>query len=182
MVLTTERLVLRPWEEGDAEDLYRFAKDPAVGPIAGWPPHTSVENSREVIRDVLSVEETYAVVLKEMARPVGSIGLLFGEGGTVPLPEGEAELGYWIGVPYWGRGLIPEAARELIRHAFEDLGLGGIWCGNYEGNANSQRVQEKLGFVFDRNVQGVLCKPMGETRNARITYLSRERWIGGRSA
>ena len=62
MTLETERLILRPWEEGDAEDLYRYASNPDVGPIAGWPVHTSVENSREIIREVLSAPETYAVV------------------------------------------------------------------------------------------------------------------------
>ena len=51
MILETERLILRPWDESDAEDLYRYASDPAVGPIAGWPVHTSVENSREIIHD-----------------------------------------------------------------------------------------------------------------------------------
>ena len=61
MELTTERLLLRTWKETDAESLYEYAKDPEVGPIAGWPVHTSVENSREIIRGVLSAEETYAV-------------------------------------------------------------------------------------------------------------------------
>jgi len=61
MELRTERLILRPWRESDAESLYEYAKDPAVGPIAGWPPHTSVENSLEIIRGVLSEKETYAV-------------------------------------------------------------------------------------------------------------------------
>ena len=49
-ILTTPRLLLRPFEEGDAAELYDYARDPRVGPIAGWPPHTSVENSREIIR------------------------------------------------------------------------------------------------------------------------------------
>lgn len=61
MELRTERLILRPWEESDAESLYEYAKDPAVGPIAGWPTHISVENSLEIIRGVLSEKETYAV-------------------------------------------------------------------------------------------------------------------------
>ena len=76
MELTTERLLLRPWQESDAESLYEYAKDPKVGPIAGWPVHTSVENSREIIREVLSAEETYAVCLKENRRAIGSIGLM----------------------------------------------------------------------------------------------------------
>lgn len=56
-VLETERLILRPWEESDAEECYKYAKDPLVGPAAGWPVHTSVENTRQVIRDVLMVPQ-----------------------------------------------------------------------------------------------------------------------------
>ena len=78
MELTTERLLLRTWKETDAESLYEYAKDPEVGPIAGWPVHTSVENSREIIRGVLSAEETYAVCLKEDGKAIGSIGLMIG--------------------------------------------------------------------------------------------------------
>ena len=65
MQLATERLILRPWAETDAEDLYRCAKDDRVGPIAGWPPHSSVDDSAEIIRTVFSAPETYAVCLKE---------------------------------------------------------------------------------------------------------------------
>ena len=74
MILETKRLILRPWQETDAEHLYQYAKDPEVGPPAGWPPHTSVENSREIIKSVLSEPETYAVCLKD-GSPIGSIGL-----------------------------------------------------------------------------------------------------------
>ena len=61
MEFTTERLILRPWKEEDAESLFKYAKDPEVGPVAGWPVHTSIENSREIIKNVLSAPETYAV-------------------------------------------------------------------------------------------------------------------------
>lgn len=67
---------MRAWQESDAESLYEYAKDPRGGPIAGWPVHTSVENSREIIREVLSAKETYAVCLKETGKVVGSIGLM----------------------------------------------------------------------------------------------------------
>ena len=62
--IETERLVLRPWDEKDAEALYRWAKDPEVGPRAGWDPHRSVEESAQVIREVLAVPESYAIVQK----------------------------------------------------------------------------------------------------------------------
>ena len=58
MVLETERLILRPWEEKDAERLYKYAKDPTVGPIAGWPVPTSVANSLETIKNALRADET----------------------------------------------------------------------------------------------------------------------------
>lgn len=72
MELQTKRLILRPWQERDAESLYKYASNPNIGPIAGWPPHTSVENSREIIKVVLSAPETYAVVLKETGEVVGA--------------------------------------------------------------------------------------------------------------
>lgn len=130
MTLKTKRLILRPWQDSDAKSLYEYAKDPAVGPIAGWPPHTSVENSREIIKEVLSANETYAVCLKEDNKAIGCVGLSVGKASNLKLPEQEAEIGYWIGVPFWGQGLIPEAVKELIRHGFEDLKLEKIWCGN----------------------------------------------------
>ena len=73
--METKRLILRPWEEADAADLYEYARDPDVGPIAGWPAHTSVEESREIISGALGQPETYAICLKETGRPVGSVGL-----------------------------------------------------------------------------------------------------------
>lgn len=76
MELQTERLILRSWQENDAEALYKYAQNPNVGPIAGWPPHTSVENSREIIKSVLSTPETYAVILKTTGEAVGSVGLM----------------------------------------------------------------------------------------------------------
>lgn len=173
--LETERVVLRAWAEEDAEELYRYAQDPDVGPIAGWPPHTSVENSRQIIRDVLSVPETYAVVLKETGKPVGGVGLLFGEHGTKPLGPAEAEVGYWIGKPYWGRGLIPEAVRELIRHGFEGLGLERLWCAFNAENRKSQRAQEKCGFSF-HHTEDVPCELMGDVRTTHFTCLSKEQW------
>ena len=136
MNLETERLILRPWKESDSEDLYRYASSPEIGPIAGWPAHTSIENSREIIKRVLSKPETYAIVLKSEGHAVGSIGLIIGDASPIGLPATEGEIGYWIGVPFWGQGLIPEAVREIIRYAFEDLHLEKLWCGYFEGNIN----------------------------------------------
>ena len=74
-MLETERLVLRRWEESDAENLFQYAKDPDVGPIAGWPPHQSVEESLDVIRNVFNGPEAYAICLKKDNKAIGAIEL-----------------------------------------------------------------------------------------------------------
>ena len=174
MILETERLILSQWEEADAEECFRYAKDPAVGHAAGWPVHTDQEDSRKIIRDILTVPETYAIVLKETGSPVGSIGLHFHT--DFAQKDDEAELGYWIGVPYWGQGLVPEAARELLRHAFEDLKLEQVRCGYFDGNEKSRRVQEKLGFRYLRTVTDVPVSQMGETRTVPVSLLTKKQW------
>ena len=173
MTLTTTRLILRPWCEDDAEELYKYASDPDVGTPAGWPPHTSVENSREIIRTVLSAPETYAVCLKTDGKPIGSIGL---HRKDLAEADDEYELGYWIGKPYWGQGLIPEASCEILRYAFEELRMNRIWCAYYDGNDKSRRVQEKLGFVYQRTTEGVDVPLLGETRTGHSNLMTRERW------
>ena len=94
MIFETERLILRPWTEDDAESLYEYAKDSRVGPIAGWPVHTSVENSRDIIRGVLSADETYAVCLKEDNRAIGSVGLIPPAQSHTKAVDDEVEVGY----------------------------------------------------------------------------------------
>lgn len=173
--LQSQRLVLRPWRDEDAEELYYYAKDPKIGPIAGWPPHTSVENSLEIIHTVLSAPETYAVVLKETGKPAGSCGIMRAGHGSAPMGELEGEIGYWIGVPYWGQGLIPEAVGLLVRRSFLDLGMTALWCGYYDGNTKSKRVQEKCGFLYHHTVENAKS-PLGDLRTEHFTRMTKEEW------
>ena len=176
MTFETDRLILRPWTESDAESLYEYAKNPEVGPIAGWPVHTSLENSKEIIRDVLSGEEVYAVCLKEDNRAIGSIGLIKPEQSHTNAATDEIEVGYWIGVPFWGRGLIPEALRRIQEHVFNDLGCSAMWCGYYEGNEKSRRCQEKCGFVFHHTEENKPCVLMGDIRTEHFSKITKEEW------
>lgn len=146
--LITRRLELRPWRAEDAPDLYAIARDPQVGPAAGWQPHRSVEESAEVIRTVFASPETYAVVLRETGRPVGCVGLLFPSSSHFRIGATEAEVGYWIGTSWRGRGLMPEALGGLVRRAFEELELTALWGSCFVGNAASRRVMEKCGFRY----------------------------------
>ena len=155
-VFETERLVMRPWREDDAENLYKYASDPDVGPAAGWPVHTSVEDSLRVLRE-----------------PVGSIGVFRTD---APNGNGAPEIGYWIGKPFWGCGYIPEAVRALIDRCFND-GAESVWCSHFAGNDKSRRVIEKCGFKFavSMTVRAALLDgmPEYETLYYKIT---REEW------
>lgn len=176
MIFETKRLILRPWREDDAQELFKHAKNPDVGPAAGWPPHTSVENSCEIIRNVLSINETYAVCLKENGKPIGSVGLKMGTATDMTDRDDECELGYWIGKQFWGQGLIPEASRELLRHAFEELQMQTVWCGYYDGNTKSRRVQEKLGFLYHHTTEGLEVSLLGEIRTGHVMIMTKEMW------
>lgn len=175
--LSGPRLLLRPWRAEDAADLYAVAQDPRVGPAAGWPPHRSVGESAEVIRTIFSAPETYAVVLRETGRPVGCVGLLFPASAHFPIGASEAEVGYWIGTPWWGKGLIPEALSLLIRHAFGTLGLTALWGGCFVENAASRRVMAKCGFRFERNEPLLPDCPDGSRHAGEIRRLTREAWL-----
>ena len=175
-MLETERLILRKWTDADAESLFEYAKDPDVGPIAGWPPHQSVEESLSIIRNVLGGDECYAICEKENGRAIGAIELMLNGHTDMTERDDECELGYWLGKLFWGRGYMPEAARELIRHGFEDLHMRAIWCGYYDGNQKSKRVQEKVGFLYHHTCDDVPVPLMHEVRVGHTNLLTREHW------
>ena len=175
-VLMTERLILRPWSEEDTDDLYMYASDPDVGPIAGWPPHHTAEESRTIIQTVFNQNEMYAVCLKEDNRAIGAIQLKDRDHTDLTNRTDEAELGYWLGKPFWGRGIMPEAVNEVLRHAFEELGLQKIWCGYYDGNVKSRRVQEKCGFRYQWTTKDVDVPLMKEKRTGHVNALTKAEW------
>lgn len=178
MELQTKRLILRAWKESDAEALYKYARNPNVGPIAGWTPHTSIEESLEIIKTVLSVPESYAVVLKETGEAVGSIAIMNSKSEihTAKIADKECEIGFWIGEPYWGQCLIPEALNELIRYAFENLKYTTIWCGYYDGNEKSKRAQEKCGFIYSHTEYNKPVPLLNEVRTEHYNKISFDDW------
>lgn len=178
MIIKTRRLLLRPWKKNkaDAKALYEYAKDARVGPVAGWPVHKDPAQSLEIIRTVLDTPDIYAVTLKESGVIVGAAGLTYAGTGRKSLGKGEAEIGYWIGVPHWGRGFAPEVVRALLARAFADLDMQTVWCGYYDGNEQSRRVQEKCGFCYHHTDQRVWCDAMHEYRTEHFTCMTRERY------
>ncbi len=151
MILKTTNLKLRPWNESDAECLYHFAKNPNVGPIAGWPPHESIQDSLNIIKTIFSKKETYAIVKDNI--PIGCAGLLFHPDTNHWWGENSAELGYWIAEEYWGRGYAAEASQKLIEHGFNNYDIKTIYATYRIENKQSKRVLEKLGFKYYTEMQ-----------------------------
>ena len=175
-MLETNRLILRRFTDSDAEDMYKYAKDPDVGPIAGWPAHQSVDESLDVIRNVFNGKEAYAVCLKEDGKAIGAIELKLNGHTDMTDRDDECEMGYWLGKPFWGQGIMPEAVKEILRHAFEDLDMQKVWIGYYEGNAKSKRVQEKVGFRYQWRSEGVDVPLMHEKRTGYVSSISKDQW------
>lgn len=136
-----------------------------------------MEDSLTIIRNVLNGEECYAICLKEYGKAIGAIELRLNGHTDLTERNDECELGYWIGKPFWGQGMMPEAARELIRYGFEEAGMTKIWCGYYEGNIKSKRVQEKVGFTYQWKSEGVDVPLMNETRTGHVSSMTKEEWL-----
>ena len=153
--METERILLRPWQESDAETLFKYASDPDVGPRAGWPPHKSVEESLEIIRNVFSAEGMWAVIWKETDEPIGCVGYLPASASNLKIAEDQAEVGYWIARPYWGKGICTEALQMVIDYCFNEKGFTTLWGDYFPSNrrsktaadTNHQCDEERIGFV-----------------------------------
>lgn len=178
-ILETKRLILRPWEEADAAALYALASDPAIGPNAGWRAHESEAYSLGIIRTVFRPAGNYAVTLKGGEnKPVGAIGMTYGESPARGRRANEAETGYWIGASFQRQGYATEALQAVLADAFLDAELSGVWLCYYDGNAASKRVAEKAGFVYTRTDLKSYNPMLGKTFVEHHTYLSRESFFG----
>ena len=153
VVLTTERLTLRPWRESDLKDFYEYAKVEGVGRMAGWVAHRDIEESRMILDSFIKHKKTFA--LEHNGKVIGSLGIE--EYNEENFPELGAlqgrEIGYVLSKDYWGRGLMPEAVRAVIAYLFDTVGLDFITVGHFDWNRQSRRVIEKSGFRYVKTVK-----------------------------
>ncbi len=145
--LYTERLILRPWSLDDLDDLYAYARNPNVGPAAGWEPHASREVTMRILQNFVSGEEVWAIALRGSGRAIGSVGL-HDDQRRSHVPDVKM-LGYVLSEEHWGHGYMPEAVRAVLRHAFEEMGLSLMSVYHYPHNSKSRRVIEKCGFTHE---------------------------------
>ena len=149
ITLETERLILRPFEVTDLDDFYEYASVEGVGEMAGWRHHESIAKSQEILDNFIKEDKTFAIVLKENNKVIGSLGIeKYGMEHALTEFDGYQgrEIGYVLSKSYWGKGLMPEAVSAVIRYLFDDLHFDFLLCGYYDFNKQSKRVQEKCGF------------------------------------
>lgn len=155
--IETDRLLLRPFRESDAEAFFECCQNPNIGNNAGWKPHRSLEESQEILRSVfISQPGIWAITLKEDGRLIGSVGI-------IPDPKRENPqarmLGYWLDESHWGKGYMTEAVQSVLDYGFNTLQLNLITANCYPHNERSQQVLKRHGFIYE-----------GTLHQAELTY------------
>ena len=131
-------------------DFYEYAKNPDVGPNAGWKPHENKEESLKILQLFIKSEEVWAVVYKENGKVIGSLGLHNDEKRS---NKNVKMVGYVLSKDYWGKGLMPEAVKCAIKYGFEKLNLDLLSIYHYPFNNRSRRVIEKCGFKYEGTIR-----------------------------
>jgi putative acetyltransferase len=171
--LETGRLVLRNLHEVDAEDMFEYARNPRIGPPAGWKPHESIDESREILSMLQKSGEVWAIVDKASSKMIGTYGLHADKLRANPKAR---MIGYVLSEFFWGKGLIVEATRRVLRYAFVEEGMEIISVIHFPHNLQSRRVVEKCGFHYE----GILRRTsqiFNGTICDEVCYsLTREEW------
>jgi RimJ/RimL family protein N-acetyltransferase len=171
--IETDRLMLRPWEEKDAESLYAYAKSTDVGPHAGWKPHADVAESLHIIKTMFMPNNVWAITIKTGGKIIGSVGL---EPDKRRPGVNSRELGYSLAKEYWGNGVMTEAAKAVIDFAFETYKLDIISVCTGPLNKRSQGVIQKCGFVYEGTERLAYKTYNGTIRDTKIYSILREEW------
>ena len=173
-VLKTERLTLRPWRETDLEDFYEYCKVDGVGQMAGWLPHKNIEISKTILDGFIAGKKTFA--LEYNGKVIGSLGIENYKEDAFPEFDGlrGRSIGYVLSKDYWGQGLMPEAAKAVIRYLFREEKFDFLIISHYAFNNQSRRVIEKCGFHYIKTIQ--LNTRYDTTEDTLVYALRREEW------
>ena len=171
--LESERLILRAFTDLDADDLFRYAVDPDVGPRAGWKPHETRAESLGVIRMFTQEANVFAIERKSDHRVIGSIGLHRDK--CRNLPDVRA-VGYVLAQDCWGNGYMSEAVRRILRFGFEEMQLRLMSVSHYTFNDRSRRVIEKCGFVYEGTLRETFLRYDGAVFDEAMYSLTKQEW------
>jgi [ribosomal protein S5]-alanine N-acetyltransferase len=173
-VIETERLRLRPFTPGDEAALFALASDPEIARFVRFEAHRTPAATRAFLELVIEHYRrgdpfAWAIVRREDDRLIGSCGFV-----SKDTQRTSAEIGYWLGKPYWGQGYAAEAARTLVRFGFEQMGLERVEARCFTENRAGQRVIEKLGMKLESTDRSEMIK--GSYPELRVYAIARQDW------
>ncbi len=172
--LVGDRVRLRPTTGGDGASAYRLVKDEAILKWLLWDGPNAEREMAETFQrwqEGLETGESYHFAIERADEPglIGCIGPRL-----VTYPE-QADIGYWLGVPYWSRGYMTEAIRLVCHFCFKYLGVVRVYATVFVGNVGSRRALEKNGFSLDGTLRGHVHK-RGGFLDAWFFTLLRSEW------
>ena len=179
LVIKTDRLLLRAFNDNDLEDFYQYAKTPGIGEMAGWPHHESINDTRKVLdrfkknKDVLAIEKDRKVI--------GSIGLHPVDIEFYQDFEDKKgkELGFVLSEDFHRQGIMTEAVKALMKYAFEDLSLDYLSAGYFRNNFKSRDFQKKLGFTYYGS--HIVKIPLGILAPVHQTIFTKEDYLNNKT-
>ncbi len=145
--IETKRLIIRALQIDDANEIYKNINNEQVSRWTANVPHPyTLENAHDFIEySNIAIENDkkldLGIILKETGKLIGCAGFV-----DLDLKNNNAEIGYWLGEKYWGKGIMSEAVFAIIKYGFDNLKLHKIYGKHISENINSKRIFEKLGF------------------------------------
>ena len=174
VTINTERLFLREFTQDDFESVHKYASNRNVVIYMEWGPNTEADTKRfiqdAIKKQIVKPRENYELAVTFNGQLIGGTGIIIRS-----RSDGEAEIGYCIDEPYWGKGIASEVAAALIRHCFEELGMHRVIATGDEENIGSYRVMEKNRMTKEGLLrENKLIK--GKRRNTLIYSILRHEW------
>lgn len=147
---------LRPWQKDDLESLVKYANNWEIAKfLSDKFPHPYTKQAGEgFITFATSHNPTQIFAIEIQGKAVGSIGVFPQE----DIHRKNAELGYWLAEPFWGKGIIPQAIRQMIEYGFETFEIDRIFARPFGSNIRSQRVLKKSGFQLETRFKKTIWK------------------------
>lgn len=174
MNIETERLTLRPITIADDQDIFEYSKDPAVGKNAGWAPHKTLEQTREIMAAVfVGVSNVFGIVNKK-GKLIGSVGLVEDKKRQY---DNVLMLGYAIGEAHWGQGYMTEAARAILEYGFGVLEADIISAYCYPENSRSRNVLLKCGFLYEGTLRRAETLFDGSVKDNLCFSITKEEYV-----
>ncbi len=174
-ILETRRLLLRPFVLADAADVSRLAgeRDIAANTLSIPHPYDQTMAREWIVTHEAGFARGDGVVLAISERDTGALRGAIGL--RLDVAHARAEMGYWVGKPYWGKGYCTEAARAVLRYAFDELGLNRVHAAHFSRNVASGRVLQKIGMTHEGRLREHVRK-WGVFEDVEVYGITAQEW------